>query len=1596
MKRKNFTLFGVTALIVFLLGANPVFAQDIDVNTAEDIEVTKSIGIYDEATTIAEVSTVNLESVTDIISEDFSLLVDIEETATPEIDIEDSNETDKVGTSEELLEVESVDENDQREPTTEISVSEETTVDSNNKEIVEIAELRENTNKLLSSDKLSISNISSFRAATPNVINSTTIEVKTFEELKTAIDLAPKDGTITKIIIKNDIDITEQLNIQKGQIIILLSDIEHQADEKWDPIEQPADFVAEGEEKQREVIEEARKRAEEAIIKAKESIPDGLKAISLKRNAEFNNNSLFSVNGSLTLGDENRLINIDGAKVETAIAGKGILFDVYGKLVIKNAILTGVNNQHGYSAAVVVNEKALLEMNGGRITDNESRELIDGAGYRPNSAGGVFVKYGGTFNMTNGMIDNNTGFSGGVLINDLFGAANRIDKSMPATFNMSGGQIVNNKAVTGLANGAGVSAQPMSVVNLTDGIIAGNLSSNAGGGITSTSGYIQSDNIYAWNKRVTVDKNYENFIKSNKSELNLNGGVVYKNEAIVGGGVYVDSLDAHFNKTMLLDNYARNFGGGIYVSLPPVKQTLENLLITENTARGGVIDQFGGGNGGGLWNCPTGFIHIGDGHTIYIYNNESASSGNDITFAKKTQSFVINGVNIQNQFYSHLSPVTKDRNIIKYLEDGKEGQSIPEEMSYTNDVIHLRSAYNEALELEAWKNATTFILGNSARNGGGIGSNANLDTPDDDGTYKIKIDKVWDENVPKTDRKAVEIEVYIVPIETNAEDVRNNYATDEKIVKYGEISLSPANNWESSFENDSFTKENAAVINAVPILKDVYNKDRGLPFTKQELEARGLKYLFIEKGNEYFSTVTEKAETKKTEIGHLEIERIFSDQFKNYDSGRKNIYLYIEENGKIQYVTSMTMSHDDGWNKTFSHELLANEITNYYYYGTNKPFVDWGEAWENIINGYHHIGDNYVAFLLSKNEDDTLSLYMPDFWTKKYDENSGFVAKQLTNTEGTVTAIHTVTVNNQLYGKLDVEKVWDTRINDELIPKEIEVFLLLNGEKVIKKNEQGEDLYEVDGDGIKKPVYVSILLNKDNNWKASFDKLNPNFIKEKRYSIIEAESKVFVSFIEEIEETIEPKKTSFKIDFSNFYLDIEGRNISFSKNEYFRVPKSIDELDAKAITVNIIYDNGNNPEKVIKSEKLSWTASPHPVFADQMYYELRGVDVSIDELNLINNTLPIDYYFDATNAKAQTTGNTEYNFYIRKDENGNYKLFLPYLLVEGIPNKVFVVKDTVLVNNLYKELDHLTLSSNSDDSTDKDDVIAPKMSYKITNYEFKHEIEFEKIWQIVENEANDYNLEVVVLMGNDEIVKFTLTKNNTKAISELLSGYGKLGKYQIKELNLVNKKDEEVVAKFKETNRKLTYQLVSSSKLDLVIDNRTVTPIELKKVVEGNEISTWIYNDNVSKEDLQNNPDLLLLEKVLKGEYRYELYELKEDEKPIIKIINQDDGSYVISYPVKVNNELLSLNERLTVTATNTQLIDMKVEKIWENGPAKKPDIEIELWRNDELVDTITLKDGELSYTWTDLAATDKGGTPYTYSVRERAVEGYTSRQEGN
>lgn len=986
-------------------------------------------------------------------------------------------------------------------------------------------------------------------------------KVSSFKDLKQALEDA-EDGVETTIVVTTSFEISETLTIGENKIITLTSEDGKVMDKEWDPIKQPKDYDKKGEKKQREIIDEGRKRGEKAIKDAEKNVKEkgdgsyhynfeeNKENIVLKRAADFI--TMFNVKGKLTLGDKDNSINFDGNEIAVGGSHKGTFFDVQtgGNLVLNNGVIAnGRTTGEDYNSPIRVREGATFTMNGGRITSNMTKANPT----VPYNAGAVDVSRGGHFIMKNGMIDHNISASGAVFVgND--GLSNskilKEDKDF-ALFEFNGGSIVSNKS-KGYNLAGGIAVFPTGKLNITGGIVANNYAGRNAGGIMVSDQYVRSfSNTINNSYSNTHDDDYDEYVQKNKAEANFDGGLIYKNETgYAGGGVFVDSNNVNFNKTMILDNKAAKFGGGVYVGFPPRVQELENVLITENKTLKSAIqtnnDEAWGGPlvGGGIWNCPDGYIHLGDGHSVYVFNNNSGMGGADYVFAKKTYNFKLNDDDISGQFYTFISPVTKEKNIIKFLNDSGKGSALPKNMSYTTDkFVYLKAIYDEALQREAWKNSGTFILGNQASYGAGLGSDASMKSTQDIGDVEFKFKKQWDEEIDEDDYrlKNIHADIYIVPKDVDEIYVRSQYGYDNHLYKYGEVVLNYDNNWEAifgQFKNDKYKNLPA------------YTMEKGLPFTSEELAKRGLKYLVIERETDYISEV----------------------------------------------------------------EQVENESNSFIFTLKNRPYAE-----AKIEKKWKMLTEEEIREALGEDRE-------------------------------------------------------DVEVKNRELPDQVTFYVLNDGKKIIVD-------YKRDENGKVYPVYKTVTVTKKNDWKGVITKLDPKLLAKGAYGIKEKD-------LDGFEMSYEIKKVLVNEDELKAYEEKlkEGNpiQIEFYFRRYWthhavedvKKENSISNNPFKAengdVTYNLYVDG-----KKVESKTATWQPKAN------------GKGYWLDDENIVFGQDPdkkividgkwkpvkvVHYNFEGD---VSTIKNPEINMYLKKDENGVYSLYLPYILENGQYVDLFYLEETV-------------------------------------------------------------------------------------------------------------------------------------------------------------------------------------------------------------------------------------------------------------------------------------------------------------------------------
>ena len=1149
------------------------------------------------------------------------------------------------------------------------------------------------------------------------------VMVGSFEELKQKLKEAKNNPT--KIIITKGFEITETLTIEKDQKIVLTSNDGKKMDDPWEKIEQPKDYAKEGETKQREIIKEARDRGDKAIKAADNGISGNEECnytfdsddLVLKRGSGFSG-TLFEIQGNLTLGDEKHGINFDGNKknITSNQGGKGSFFDVQngGSLVLNNGIIANGKCNNDYSASIKLHAGSAFTMNGGRITANTNRQE---SGF-PYTAGAVYIEPGAKFTMNNGMIDHNKGAAGAVFMGRGGSLSNPLLKSDKdfALFELNGGNIVSNEAKGGFGFAGGIFIFPQGKLNLHDGIIADNKGQNRGGAITITDQYVTdyvNGSMGEYSRSTTTyPVPYEDFILRNKAEANFNGGLIYKNSTPDdGGGIFVDANTAYFNRVMILDNKASVEGGGIYTSYPPRLLELKDLLITENRAEkySGLPTIDGApGSGGGFWSCPYGYIHIADGHTVYVFDNSSVNKGADFTFRQKTNPFelIFGGKRerIDDRFHVYLSPITKEHNFIQFLNDDGTGKLIPENMSYFKEKTFLKTVYNEALKAEAWKNSGAFILGNSASYGGGFATNANHETPGDEGDVEFHFKKKWDEKIDKSEyeNKDIHVDIFIVPLDKDEVYVRSQYGQDPNLYKYGEVVLNQGNNWQASFSKNAFSNY-------------TLTKDNGLPFTKEELKAKGYKYLVMERETDYATSVEETNAEAPVQPGMVHITRDKSKAFGSSDLGNNNADFYFYElnkDGTLSYIGKSIKMGNGGINAEFSHEILSGNIKEVVPYGKNRNLIEKKAGWKGWM-GYSEDAEKYSIFV--EKTDDGIVLHVPYIWTQKrdswYNESSGIkVAKKETDpVEKKDFYGYEFTISNRPFTEAKIKKTWKILTEEEIrealgeygtsveiknrdIPDQVTFYILKDGKRIVVD-------YRRDANGKVYPIYKTVTLTKAGGWQGVITKLDPLYLEKNRYGIEEEALEGFKMSYKLTKVLIDPRKDGenekdnvkiqFRLSREYFYL-LLLRDELMKGSGYIpqgeSKPKAGDGFEHWLGEVTVrLYVDGEEKE----TQTMTWKPE---MGRYEMEYVLKdeGLLFGYDKENPIivdagGRHIKVRYYNSMNKDWGfHDAGIPEVNLYLKRDDKGVYTLYVPNILIEGNFAKVFKVTEKDYKKNEVK------------------------------------------------------------------------------------------------------------------------------------------------------------------------------------------------------------------------------------------------------------------------------------------------------------------------
>ena len=305
-----------------------------------------------------------------------------------------------------------------------------------------------------------------------------------------------------------------------------------------------------------------------------------LENITVTRRSGQYGRGIIVVNSELTLGTGSSVSGNSADPTPTyAKASGGIYLEGASKLIMEGNSRVANNGQNGATgtpegAGVFVGNGSEFTMRGSAVIDNNLASM----------GAGVFVDFGGTFNMISGTISGGTaGYGGGVDNN--------------GTINMSGGEIRNNLANVRSDVPGGGGVRNYGTFTITGGVIRHNESLINGGGIANIGTLIINNTTSIPEIRNNIADNGGGIYNFRTGNITVAGSaldsvIFSQNQAKWdGGAIYMHSVNDASRNTGVVDisnayfvaNTAVRDGGAIWCEwVQSAPWNLENLRVASN------------------------------------------------------------------------------------------------------------------------------------------------------------------------------------------------------------------------------------------------------------------------------------------------------------------------------------------------------------------------------------------------------------------------------------------------------------------------------------------------------------------------------------------------------------------------------------------------------------------------------------------------------------------------------------------------------------------------------------------------------------------------------------------------------------------------------------------------------------------------------------------------------------------------------------------------------------------------------------------------------------------------------------------------------
>ena len=492
----------------------------------------------------------------------------------------------------------------------------------------------------------------------------------------------------------------------------------------------------------------------------------------------------------------------------------------------------------------------------------------------------------------------------------------------------------------------------------------------------------------------------------------------------------------------------------------------------------------------------------------------------------------------------------------------------------------------------------------------------------------------------------------------------------------------------------------------------------------------------------------------------------------------------------------------------------------------------------------------------------------------------------------------------------------------------------------------------------------------------------------KQYSLAKDGNRVIENIVDEsnYEVTFDLENNTFVVNFRNgidapYVLEYQTEITGVSQREYTNKAIITDKTQIdKEYNASVTYENH---DKFIA--KHATNVNGNEVYLDE---EINW-EINLNEsLSLIENAIVVDeiskghvFLNESLEVFVGENEITDYELKIDNLEDGSQKLTIN---LGDIDSRVKIKYTTVVIEE-GKVSNKASLTGSGGTVTQESgrELSSTSSSWGSGSYKYPGKI---TIVKVDENQRPITNLQTTFELSyllNDEWR--VVGGNHVKTDQD--------GKVQFVNLPFRTYRLKEIEAP--------TGYVINEQELELTLDS---TNREIEYEFENEKIKTSVTVEKEWVNGPEKRPEIEL-QLLQNGVEHGETVDLKDGQTQYtwVDLDKYDDFGNPYEYTVKeVNvpeNYEASYEGMKVINTYVSPKTSVKVEKIWNNGPSKRPLVKLQLLQNGEPIGNVVELDGDWEYVWEDLDKTDLKGVDYNYTVEEVDVpdnyEADYSREDG-